>query len=101
MTPVLITVNTPGLTYVCISVQRGASVAMAEHQVGSQVWWAILVDGHYYDLVLAKHIDGRPELVAAFNAVLAEVEQAAAIMNASVVEQMCVFGLINHSSWAS
>lgn len=71
-----IIINRAGLSYAQIAVTADSSVALAEHSTGANDWYAILVDGRYYDLVMVKHTIGRPELVDAFNAALSEVESA-------------------------
>jgi hypothetical protein len=71
-----IIVNTPGLNYAQIRVTADSDVAMAEHQNGSYRYYAILADGHYYDLIRTAHADSNPAAVEAFNQALTAVEQA-------------------------
>lgn len=72
----VITVDQPGLTKHTITVRTICTAQLVEHDTGSNIWYALLIEGQYYDLVMWKHTIGRPELIAALNRALAQVQTA-------------------------
>lgn len=66
------------LSYALITVRASTSVAMSENQSGSYLYYAILVDGTYHNLVRVAHAECNPAVVQAFNAALSRVEAAVA-----------------------
>jgi hypothetical protein len=61
-----------------IPVTAESSAELVEHTPGEQPWYALLVDGRHYDLILWKHTIGRPETETALQQALAAVQAAIA-----------------------
>lgn len=72
----IVTIIAPGLISQSITVTADSTVSLLLHEAGYNVYSALLVDGHYYDLCMFKHTIGRPELVQALDLALAAVAVA-------------------------
>lgn len=76
----LVTIAQPRLIAQHITVHAASTVALVPRDGGSNDYMALLVDGAYYDLVMTKHISGRPEIEVALQAALAQVQAAIAAL---------------------
>ena len=70
------TIREPGLIGSTIQVWPTSTVELVEYNTGVNIWYALLIDGRRYDLVMWKHTIGRPEHMQAIDRVLAAVQQA-------------------------
>lgn len=76
----VVMIDLPRLVAQAIPVTSASTAELVEHLDGApddwtaQPWRALLVDGRWYDLILSKHVIGRPEAQAALDAALAAVE---------------------------
>jgi hypothetical protein len=61
-----------------IPVTAESTAELVQHTPGDQPWYALLVDGRHYDLILWKHTIGRPETETAMAEALAAVQAAIA-----------------------
>lgn len=71
-----VTIELPGLTWQMIPVTAESTAALGTHDGGYNDYAALLVDDRWYDLVMAKHVVGRPEIIAALTEALALVQAA-------------------------
>jgi hypothetical protein len=76
-----ITITADRLITHTIPITADSTAELATHAGGYNDYAALLVDGAYYDLVMCKHISGRPEITAALNQALADVRAAIAALN--------------------
>lgn len=75
-TKTTIEINEPGLQRHSIPVGPSSIATLDKHDSGSNVWYALWVDGTPYDLVQVKHMFGRPQHVAAIQRVVNKVKTA-------------------------
>lgn len=75
-----LTINCPGIAWQQITVTAASTVAETQQHLGSQLSTGLTVDGRFIPLVLSKHLDGRPDLAAAIEAALSQVEVAIAAL---------------------
>jgi hypothetical protein len=69
-----------------IPVTAESSAELVQHTPGDQPWYALLVDGRHYDLILWKHTLGRPETETAIAEALATVQAAIATASAPAID---------------
>jgi hypothetical protein len=65
-----------------IPVTAESTAELVQHTPGDQPWYALLVDGRHYDLILWKHTLGRPDTETAMAEALAAVQAAIATASA-------------------
>lgn len=53
-----------------ITVEADSMIDMLQHRVGSEVWFALLVDGTYYDLVRVERTYHKPVIIEAMKQAL-------------------------------
>ena len=71
-----IIIDRAGLIWQSIPITADSTAALGTHAGGYNDYAALLVDGRWYDLVMAKHVVGRPEIIAALTEALADVQAA-------------------------
>lgn len=76
MTITTIIIKHPNLTSPMITVNVESTVELVQHDAGANRWYALLVDGRHYDLVMYKHTIGRPEAMEGLQQALSDVQAA-------------------------
>ena len=82
----MVSIVEPGLVDANIQVWPHSTVELVEHQPTANIWYALLVDGRYHNLVMKKHTIGRDYLISALNRALGQVEAAIEALNPQPAE---------------
>ena len=82
----MVSIVEPGLVDANIQVWPHSTVELVERQPTANIWYALLVDGRYHNLVMKKHTIGRDYLISALNRALGQVEAAIEALNPQPAE---------------
>lgn len=79
-----VTIALPGLNQHTIPLTTSSTVELVRYTFshGANTWYALLVDGRHYHLVMAKFTVGRPHLLEALNTALHQAQEAIAMLKA-------------------
>jgi hypothetical protein len=77
-----VTIELPGLIWQTVPIAADSTVDLIERNTGSNDYKALLIDGLlHYELVMCKHLSGRPELCARLQEALTLVQGAIDALN--------------------
>lgn len=82
----MVSIVEPGLVFANIQVWPHSTVELVERQPTANIWYALLVDGRYHNLVMKKHTIGRDYLLGALLRALGQVEAAIEALNPQPAE---------------